>query len=237
MASIAPVSAARFTFWQKMLGGIALFIVFGFVQFAARGFVDYATVPQYIHIHAVLMVSWLGLSVAQATLVRRDNLALHRRLGWLGVSLAAAVLCVGIFVSIMTAKAHAQPPFFTIPHFLAISQFDVLAFAGLVGAAVIRRRKTEWHRRLMVGAMVMLMEPALGRLLPMPLIVPWGQWLVAAIQLGVLAIVARHDRRTLGAIHPATITTALVVTISHGVVETLAISPFWISWTDRIVGA
>jgi hypothetical protein len=80
------------------------------------------------------------------------------------------------------------------------------------------------------------MEPALGRTLPMPLIMPWGEWLALAIQLGVLACVMRYDRKTLGSIHPATIWAALVVAISHAIVEALAISPFWMGWTGQIIG-
>lgn len=56
----------------------------------------------------------------------------------------------------------------------------------------------------MLGSTILILEPALGRLLPMPLIMPWGELLVMVIQLGVLWLVVRHDRASLGAVHPAT---------------------------------
>ena len=90
---------------------------------------------------------------------------------------------------------------------------------------------------LMVGALIMLMEPALGRTLPMPLIMPWGEWLALVVQLGVLAVVVRHDRKAMGAIHPATIVAALTIVISHCVVEILAITPAWQGLTARVIGA
>lgn len=237
MATLAQVEARGQSFWQKLVLGLALFIIFGFAQFGARGFVDYRGVPLFIHLHAVVMLAWLGLTVVQATLAVRDNLALHRRLGWIGIGLAAVVVCLCSFVSIMTLKAHHQPPFFTPPYFLALTQVGLLAFAGLIAAAVMRRRQTEWHRRLMVGALVLLMDPALGRLLPMPLIMPWGEWLVLVIQLAVLALVMRHDRKAIGTIHPATASAVLVVIVVHCVVEFLAVSPFFQDWTDKLVGA
>src|SRR5690606_15221311 len=76
------VSAARF--WQRMAIGLAAFIVFGFLQAAARGFVDPLSAPAWVHVHALAMLAWLALLVVQPALVARKNLGLHRRLGWLG---------------------------------------------------------------------------------------------------------------------------------------------------------
>ncbi|MBV1690959.1 hypothetical protein KRR38_25590 [Novosphingobium sp. G106] len=237
MATLAQVEVSDQSFWQKTMLWISVFIVFGFAQFAARGLVDYGSVPLYVHAHAVVMMAWLGLTVTQATLVARDNLALHRRLGWLGAALATVVVCFGSWVSIQIIQAHREPFFFTPPFFLALTQVGLLTFAGLIVAAIARRKETEWHRRLMVGALIMLMEPALGRTLPMPLIMPWGEWAALVVQLGVLAVVARHDRKVLGMIHPATIAAGLVITLSHCIIEALAVAPFWQALTDRVIAA
>jgi hypothetical protein len=234
MATLAPAAARDQSFWQKMMLGIAVFIVFGFAQFAARGFVQPMTVPLHVHFHGLVMLAWLGISVVQASLIRRDNLALHRRLGWLGVALAAAVVVTGSYVGLYAVQTGRQPPFFTPPYFLALTQVGIVFFATMIAAAVVYRRQTEWHRRLMLGSMIMIMEPALGRLLPMPFIMPWGEWAVLAIQLGVLALVMRHDRRTLGTVHPATLVAASAITLSHVVLETLAVLPFWQDLAGRV---
>jgi hypothetical protein len=227
MATLAQVGTRDQSFWQKMTIGIALFIVFGFAQFGARGMVDYRGAPVYLHLHAVVMIAWLALTVVQATLVARDNLALHRRLGWIGAGLVTVVIVMGGVVSFRALQTHHFPPFFTTPFFFALTVVELLAFTGMMVAAIRRRRETEWHRRLMIGALVLLMEPALGRVLPMPLLMPWGEWATLAVQLGVLVLVARHDRKTLGAIHPATTVSMLVVALTHGLFELLAVSPFW----------
>jgi hypothetical protein len=237
MATTASIGVRDQSFWQKMALGIALFIVFGFLQFSARGFVNVAAVPIHVHLHGIVMLSWLALTVVQPWLVSRDNLALHRRLGWLGVVLAAGVVVLGSYTGIQAVITQRQPPFFTLPYFLALTQVGVIAFAGMIAAAVIRRRRTDWHRRLMLGALILIMEPALGRILPMPLIMPWGEWLTLAFQLGTLAIVARHDRKTLGAVHPATFAAGLAITLTHVVVELLAITPAWAALTARVAAA
>jgi hypothetical protein len=175
----------------------------------------------------MVMVAWLALMVVQPTLIQRGNPALHRRLGWTGAALALLIVATGSFVAIKSIERGTQPFFFTQPYFLALTQVGLLNFAGLVATAIVRRRETEWHRRLLVGAMVALMEPALGRALPMPLIMPWGEWLVLAVQLAVLGLIARHDRKAMGRVHPATLTVALVITLQHCIVETLATLPFW----------
>lgn len=234
MATLAQGETRERSFWQKITLALAIFIVFGFAQFAARGFVNYGAAPIYVHLHGVAMVAWLGLMVIQPTLVQQGNAALHRKLGWTGVALAVAIFVLGSFVGIKSLQNGTQPPFFTQPYFLALTQVGVVIFAGLVAFAIAKRRETEWHRRLLVGAMVALMEPALGRILPMPFIMPWGEWAVLAIQLGVMVLVMRHDGRTLGRVHPATLIAALAITLHHIVVETLAVTPAWQALAERV---
>lgn len=237
MATVAQAAERDQSFWQKMMLGIALFIVFGFAQFALRGFVQPTKAPLYVHFHGLVMLSWLGLAVVQATLIRRDDLALHRRLGWIGVILAATVVVTGSFVGLRAIETGRQPFFFSPAYFLALTQLGILFFAGLVAAAIAYRRQTEWHRRLMLGALIMIMEPALGRTLPMPLIMPWGEWLALAVQLGVFALIVRHDRKVLGHVHPATLAAMATVVLAHVVVETVARVPAWIALADGLAPA
>lgn len=237
MATAARAAERDQSFWQKMAIGIALFIVFGFLQFAARGFVDYGKVPPLVHVHGVVMLGWLTITVIQPFLVNRGDLALHRKLGWISLFWAAGVVVAGSALGLMAVRAGMQPPFFTPPYFLALVQIGLLVFAGMIAWAIAVRRDSEWHRRLMLGSTVLIMEPALGRVLPMPLIMPYGEWAALAVQLGVLAIVLRHDRKVLGAVHPATIAAMLTISATHLVVEVLAITPAWQALAARVIGA
>ena len=213
------------TFFAKLSLGLALFIVFGFAQFSARGMVDIARAPWFVHAHGAAMLAWLALVVAQPRLIASGNRALHRTTGWLSLALLAVVVAFGSMAGLGALRHGTVPPFFTPPYFLALVHIGLFSLAATVIWAIVLRRRTDWHRRLMIGALVLIMEPALGRLLPMPLIMPWGEWLALAFQLGALAILARHDRRTLGAIHPATLASAAIVVFNHVVVELLALLP------------
>lgn len=236
MATLAGGATRDKPFFLRMIIGIALIIVLGFAQFAARGFVNFGTAPLWVHLHGVVMLSWLGLLIYQSSLIQRGNVMLHRRLGVLGIVLAAALVVLGMFTGLRAIALHRAPPYFSDAYFLALTQVDLVIFAGTVVAAVANRHRPEWHRRLMIGALVLLMEPAFGRLLPMPLLGIWGEWVVMALQLATLAIVAQHDRQRFVGIHPATIVSALIVVFAHVAVTLASLTPFFIERAAEIAG-
>ena len=185
------------SFFTKFSIILALIIIFGFVQFAARGMVDVSTVPVWVHIHGVMMLAWLGLFVSQNVLIQSRAVQYHRQLGW----------------------------FFSGPYFLALVYVEAIAFLSIIVWAVSKRKNTQWHRRLMFGATIVILEPAFGRLLPLPLLGDWGEWLIMLVQLGFVALIARHDRRVLGQVHPATVAIVVIVIAVHVAVTALAIFP------------
>lgn len=222
-------------FFTRMAIGMALFVVFGFAQWALRGFVSPSTVPVWVHLHGLAMLSWLGLFVAQSVLVGAGNIALHRKLGWLGLALVLIIAGLGMFTGRMALELHRVPPFFTNPYFLALTHVEAVGFALVVGAGIAMRRQTQWHRRLMLGATVIVMEPAFGRLLPAPLLGPnLTAALEVVLQLAVVALIARHDLRQTGRVHPATRIAALAVVLVAALVHALSVFPPFVSLAEGI---
>ena len=76
---------------------MAVVIIFGFAQFAARGMVDLLAVPKWVHLHGILMLGWLGILVTQNLLIQRGKIALHRKIGWLGGGLALTICATGLY--------------------------------------------------------------------------------------------------------------------------------------------
>jgi hypothetical protein len=213
-------------FFTAFAAGVAAFIVLGFVQFQLRGYANFRTAPAFLHLHGGLRVSWLMLFVAQSVLVSRGQIAVHRKTGWLSLVVAAAVVAVGSYTGIHAIATGRVPPFFTPAFFMAVNQIGIATFALVVILAVAFRRQVQWHRRLMVGSGILLTEPALGRLLPMPLLgQSAGELLIMVVQLGLVAVIARHDRKVLGQVHPATLVMAAVLVVSHLAVELAARLP------------
>ena len=213
---------------------LALLILFGFIQFELRGFVDIRALPAVFHFHGAVMVGWLALIVTQNLLIQRMQVKTHRKLGWVGAALALLVIVTGAYVGRQAIALHIVPSFFTNPQFLALTHTEVVAFGLLVTLAILRRRETQWHRRLMLASTIQIVEPALGRLLPMPLMGDWGEWTILAIQLVMLAILARHDRKMLGAVHPATMLGTVVVVASHVIVNLLVAVPAFAAYAEAI---
>ncbi|QCB55555.1 adenylate cyclase [Sphingopyxis sp. PAMC25046] len=236
MATTTGGAARVELFWHRMAIGLAIFIIFGFLQFALRGFVDPVAAPFWVHVHGVAMLAWLALLIAQPTFVSRDNLARHRQLGRIGGLLAIFITGLGIFTGVASLILNRFPPFFTPPYFLALTVTESLAFGAIVAWALRRRRATDWHRRLMIGATIVILEPALGRLLPMPLMIGWSDIPVGLVQLGVVGIVALYDRRTLGRVHPATKAVAAVVIAVRLTIYLLSMTPPVIALAERLAG-
>lgn len=172
--------------------GFGLFIVVGISSFNA---------PWWVHVHAVSFVGWIALYVTQNRLVLRGSLARHRQLGQIGAVLAAWMVTVGLVLTPVTLAAGRSPPFFTPAQFLALDWVNILVFAGLVVAALALRKRTDWHRRLMLSATICVIAPALGRILVLAgAMSPWNNTLAL---LGYVAVAMLADWRIRGRVHPA----------------------------------
>ncbi len=160
-AARAPQSyTADQGFFTKLAVAIAGITVAGFVLNAAMGRVDIPAVPLWVHIHGLLMLSWLALFVSQNRLAQSGNLALHRKLGWTGAFVVAAIVGITCFAGVMSIALHRQPPFFSPPFFLALVLVEPVSFAGMVYAGIVNRRATETHRRLMFGGTIIAADAA-----------------------------------------------------------------------------
>ena len=149
------------------------------------------------------MFGWVVLYLTQTTLVANGNIALHRRLGWLSVGWIPAVFLISLAMTVTSLKRTGGPPFFDSNEFLFTNAFQLVAFAALGGAAIVMRRRTAWHRRLLVCAMTILAGPGIGRLLPSPFLVPWVYPILVGVALLFPAAGILSDLRRRGRIHPS----------------------------------
>jgi hypothetical protein len=206
MATIAETAPAPVAgddrFFLRAAIVMAVIIAAGFSLQLAMGRSTFASPPR-VHAHAIVFMGWVTLYLLQNFFVARGNMALHRRLGWIGAGWMVAMVVLGCWVTVAMVR-HGQVPFFFRPlQFLVFDPMTVFTFAGLTTAAIALRRRTDWHRRLHYCGMSLLLGPAFGRLLPMPLLQPWAfEATFAALMVfplvGVLA-----DMRRGGRAHPA----------------------------------
>lgn len=185
-----------------MAWAMALTIIFGFAFNVLAGRSSFSA-PLIVHLHAAIYLSWVALYLVQNALVAGGNRALHRKLGWLSIVLVPAMVIMGIAMTLRSLQSTGGPPFFGQSEFLFGNSIGIIGFAGLVGWAVILRHRTDWHRRLMFCAMASMTGPAFGRLLPMPLMIPFAWWVSNLVPLIFPLIGLAADRRRSGKAHPA----------------------------------
>ncbi|MFT3791091.1 MAG: hypothetical protein QM741_08435 [Rudaea sp.] len=161
----AVLSERRFFLWMSL--AIAATVFAGFGRIEAAGFVRWTELPFQVVAHGLVFAAWIMLFVVQCALVDRGSVALHRRLGVFGAALAAAMVPLALVTAVMCIRRGAVPPVFRPDVFLALNLLNVVAFAGLLAAGLALRRRPDWHRRLMLCGNVIIMSPAVPRLLPL----------------------------------------------------------------------
>lgn len=207
MASIAdaqrPTGTQRPDFFLTMAIVMSLTSVTGFSLNAIMGRSSFAA-PLIVHAHAVVFFGWVVIYLLQNVFAVRGPIALHRRLGWIALAWIGLMITTGLAVTIFDVRTGRVPFFFRPQHFLIFDPAMLFGFTGLVAAAVALRKQTEWHRRLNYCAMTLLMGgPSIGRLLPMPLLIPWSYEVDFAFTLIFPAIGMVADLRSSGRVHPA----------------------------------
>ena len=212
---------------------MAVTIVAGFSFQYLMGRSTFAS-PIRVHLHAFFFMGWVAIYLMQNIFVATGRMQLHRRLGWIAAFWIIPMVVMGCFVTVEMVRRGYVPFFFRPLQFLVFDPVTVLTFAGLTVAAVRLRKRTEWHRRLHFCGMSLLLGPAFGRLLPMPLLQPWAwEAAFAVTMLFPLAGVIADIRRS-GRIHPAwhwgiaTMIGCLVVT------EAITYSPLGTSIYDAV---
>jgi len=213
---------------------MALVLVGGFSLHLAMGRSSFG-VPIFVHAHAVIFFGWVFIYVAQTFLGTRGPISLHRVLGWIATGWVVAMVAAGFAISLWRLQAGQVPFFFQPQHFMIANPMTLLVFAGLTAAAVGMRRRTDWHRRLHVCAMAMLLGPGFGRLLPTPFMIPWAfQIAVACGLLFPLAGMIRDWVRS-GRVHPAWVWGMGTAILAMLAVEAITYSPLGDALFDWVV--
>lgn len=195
------------------VGVIAVFVGFAPSYFLA-GFL-FAPLPSLlVHVHALVFLTWVALFVAQISFVATDRVKLHMRLGLFGISLAALMVPLGVLTAsarIARQLAHLGQPgqdsLADVLDLYAAPLFEIVVFVIFVALGAANRSRPAVHKRLMLFAMLTLLEAPLDRwhiFDPYPL---WQVNLMCFVPL-VLAAMA-YDRLSTGRIQRVTIWSAI----------------------------
>lgn len=115
----------------------------------------------YFHFHAVMAIIWIACLIAQPVLIRKKNFALHRAIGKL------SYLIVPLFFISILLLAHSRIEVIdeNLGTSLWVTFKDILIFSFGYGIAIRFRKQIALHARGMIVAGIVLIEPALVRLI------------------------------------------------------------------------
>ncbi len=213
---------------------MALIFVAGFLNQFLMGRSTFDA-PLVVHIHALVFFGWVAINTVQAWAAASGRLDLHRPLGWLAAAWVLMMLAAGVAI-MLTKVGEGRAPFFFQPQvFLVENIAGLICFALLTGAAVKLRHDTGWHRRLHLCAFATLMGPAFGRILPMPLMIPWALELAMLPGLAFPAWLAWRERRVDRTLHPAWVIGLLALPLTTVAAWLIAHSPVGDALYARVV--
>lgn len=213
---------------------MAVLNVAGFGVQNAMGRSSFAA-PLIVHAHAFVFFGWVVIYVAQNVLATTASLAFHRKLGWIAAGWMVAMVVLGTIVTVRLVRAGHAPFFFQPAYFLIMNPVSVLTFAGLSAWAIVLRRRTDWHKRLHLCGMAMIMGPALGRLLPAPLLIPYAGLSIFAAMLVFPFAGAIADWRRDQAIHRAWLCGVAVMAAAQLLIEVGSQTPIGNALYDAVV--
>jgi hypothetical protein len=197
--------------------------------------------PFIVHVHAAAFVGWLVLLSVQVWLIRQHRARIHRKLGVAGAALAGAMVILGPAAAIIVQRAHFGDPHGD-PSFLSVQLTDILAFAGLTSAAILCRKQSAAHKRLILLATLYISDAGFARWLgdPLQAVLGDGYWgLMAQLYLAndVLIVgLGAYDLLTRHRLHQVYIIGVMWVAALQLTAVALYQNPLWKPLAVKLLG-
>jgi hypothetical protein len=212
----------------------ALSVFIGFAPtYFLKGYFGGPSLTPLVHFHGLVFSGWILLLVIQTALVAGRRVDLHRRLGVVGVVLAAMIPIVALTAAIASARRNFAANPVEALTFLVLPFGDVLVFLTLAGAAFYYRRRPETHKRLMLLATIGILDAAVARW-PLEVIQTSSFAFFVVTDLFLLPGII-YDLAARGRIHRAYVWGGLLILISQPVRMAIAETNLWLAFTGLFV--
>ena len=230
----------RFYSWMAAMMIVVVLIGFG-PSFYLRGVVPSYPRPNpslspMVLLHGLAFTLWLLVFWAQTALLAADRRDLHMRLGLFGMALAVLLIPIMYLVAVWQVARANQPPFTTALAWTAVPLAAIPSYALLIWLGWSRRRQAQVHKRLMLGAALILVGgPAIGRF---PIAPPTMAGHIVQQTIGCLLFLPLlwWDRKTLGRFHWASVLGFALAVASAAVPDVLMVMPGWETVAARLPG-
>jgi hypothetical protein len=248
--ALSPVrqKAGYFYVWMAAVCALIAFGAFAptyWLQLPAGTFVG----SPLLHLHGAVFFAWVLFLLSQTALAANGHLDHHRAWGLVGISLATAVVFMGLAAALNTLSTalaagygDSALAFFIVP----VSAIGL--FAGFIVAAIANIRRPQAHKRFMMLATISLLQAAMARVffvlatgggpglrpglghppLVFNTIVP-----SLILELMIVAGIV-YDWRTRGRPHPVWLIGAAVMTAVILLRGPLSGTPAWLAFADAM---
>ena len=208
------------------LGSAALLLLIVIVGFAPTFYLRAAfSAPEFfwrggipalswrVYVHGLILTAWFLAFALQAALVAGRRTAMHRALGWAGAAIGLAVIISGGLATpyrMAELAAQGRPLLQNRAASILVwsNTASIGAFAILLAAAIVLRRRPDTHKRLMLLASISIIQPAFGRIFRWPVFeAPGleGVMLSVAAPFALVGALILYDLLSRKSLHPATV--------------------------------
>jgi hypothetical protein len=199
-----------------------------------------ANPPLVVHLHAVVMATWVTLLGVQATLTLTGRMDWHRKWGLASLVVGPLVMIMLVAITIARQNAAAGTPAGPIVNNILLVQIRAIVLFPIffVWALQTRRTDPQMHKRLILLATLMLLDAAIARMSWLP----YNQFPrdYLAIHLYLLLLLAPallHDLIRLRRIHRAWVWGVALLLPWIVATEFAWGSDWWSQFGPKLVGA
>jgi uncharacterized membrane protein len=205
-----------------------------------RGEADYAA-PLILLVHIAAFAAWMALLTVQVLLIETRRLALHRKLGLLGLLLLPVMIVSAIGAEIYSQRFYS-PRFPGNLNFFVAPLMQMIAFGLLAAGAFLRRGDAAAHKRLILLATSIILVAAYNRW--------WGEALYERFGDGfwgmivhnfagpdlLILIAMLYDLLTRGRVHRVYLIAAPAILAAELAASVIYHSAFWPGVVRSLVG-
>jgi hypothetical protein len=231
-----PRGRLRNRFYFNFAIVVTVFLVVAFARtYYLRFLSQLPPLSLTLHLHGIVSTLWIGLFVVQTRLIARRRADLHMKAGIVGLALATAVVVVGVATTALTAAVpHVRPSGLTSSQFTAVPLASLALFGAFIGLALVCRRRSDYHKRFMLLAMISVIGPGVGRIIQLLGIAPFGFYVQTGVVLALVGWCLVHDWRHHRLVHPAFAYGGAVLVASWPLRMALARSEMWMPVADAM---
>ena len=242
--------------WVFMAALFVVTVLVGFVpdSIAKVGAVEAGARPPFppiLHVHAVLMGSWMLLLLTQATLMATGHSAWHKQLGMLSFGLAPAIVVAGSILvptiyhmnwsaaqaapAARAAEMHGRMVFLT--NVMLVQLRAGVMFPICAGIALwARRHDLGLHKRMIFLATLVPLPASIQRMEWLPTTLPGSPLALSLYALVLIAPLLLWDLYRLRRVHRAYLIWLALFVPTGLAVQLLWNSPWWFATAPRLMG-